>query len=360
MKLLVVSDAWIPRSTAWSAPCEATNRELRARRPHGRDDRARPVPHRALPELSARSGCRCCPWRRLAQRIAAARPDAIHIATEGPLGLAARALLRAPRPALHHRVSHALPAIPDSDASACRRRWVYGFLRRFHGAADARAGRRRSRSTRDLAAHRLDQHRALDARRRPRRLPARQPALDRHGPAGAGVPLRRPRRRSRRTSRPSSSSTCRAAKRGRRRRPASCAACRRATRTCISSARCRASDLARHVRERRRVRVPEPHRHLRPGDARGARLRHAGGGLPGAGPARRRRRQRRGGARCRPALRRARRAAHRPARAAGSTRSASRGVRRRASSSICNRPSTAPRRRIACLPPESSPPPPSA
>ena len=173
-------------------------------------------------------------------------------------------------------------------------------------------------------------------------------------PQGAGVPLRRPRLgREEHRGLPRDRPAGQPRRRRHRPRPAPPAGALpgRALRRRAAARRARAP-----VRDCRCVRVPEPHRHLRPGDARGARLRHAGGGLPGAGAARRRRQQRRSGAGRRPAPRCAPCAAHRRARVAGSTRSASRGARRRASSSICNRPSTAPRRRIACFPPELSPP----
>ncbi len=40
------------------------------------------------------------------------RPDCIHIATEGPIGLAMRAFCLRVRPALHYELSHPLPGIP--------------------------------------------------------------------------------------------------------------------------------------------------------------------------------------------------------------------------------------------------------
>jgi glycosyltransferase involved in cell wall biosynthesis len=78
-------------------------------------------------------------WRAgdaLARLLEAARPDAIHVATEGPLGLAARAYCRRHRlpftTAFHSRFPEFLTAafgIP-----AC---WGYAALRRFHAPSSA-------------------------------------------------------------------------------------------------------------------------------------------------------------------------------------------------------------------------------
>ena len=92
------------------------------------------------------------------------------------------------------------------------------------------------------------------------------------------------------------------------------------------------------LRQRRRVRVPEPHRHLRPGAARGARRGPAGRGLPGAGTARRHRRLRLRCARPRPRPSGGARARRSRARAAARTPSPSHGAAAPSSSSaICTR-----------------------
>ena len=133
MKLLVVSDAWHPQVNGVVRTIEATNRELQ------RDGHTVvmvepgmfttvPCPRYGEIRLSL------FPYRRVAARIAAERPDAIHLATEGPLGQAARRYCVAHglpfTTAYHTRFPQYLKAmfgIPES--------WVYGFLRRFHGAA---------------------------------------------------------------------------------------------------------------------------------------------------------------------------------------------------------------------------------
>ena len=192
------------------------------------------------------------------------------------------------------------------------RSWVYGFLRRFHGAASARDGRRRSRSTATSPAHRPDQHR--DAGRAAststssspsRRWPHREPASGRSSSTSAAS-------RSRRTSRPSSSSTCPAPSGS----PATARTCAELQARYPGRALRRRASRARSSRACTRARTcscsraaPTPSawccsrrwpaaRRWRP--------------IPVAGAARRRRQQRRSGARRRPALRRAARAAHRP------------------------------------------------
>ena len=72
----------------------------------------------------------------MARRIDAFRPEALHIATEGPLGWQARAVARARRwpfsTAFHTRFPeyvHARVRVPLA--------WTYALLRRFHGAGSA-------------------------------------------------------------------------------------------------------------------------------------------------------------------------------------------------------------------------------
>ena len=49
--------------------------------------------------------------RAIAAHIAKAKPDFIHIATEGPIGLMTRRYCRKTQMAVHHELSHALPGI---------------------------------------------------------------------------------------------------------------------------------------------------------------------------------------------------------------------------------------------------------
>ena len=49
--------------------------------------------------------------KKIAERIEAAKPDAIHIATEGPIGYRRARLLHADRPAVHDELHDAVPGI---------------------------------------------------------------------------------------------------------------------------------------------------------------------------------------------------------------------------------------------------------
>src|SRR6202158_3540816 len=72
--------------------------------------------------------------RRIAERIDAARPDAIHIATEGPIGFAVRSYCRR-----HGRpfTTSYTTRFPEyiSARSPMPQDWIYATLRWFHGAA---------------------------------------------------------------------------------------------------------------------------------------------------------------------------------------------------------------------------------
>ncbi len=72
--------------------------------------------------------------KKIAQRIEAAKPDAIHIATEGPIGHAARAYcLRIGRPFTTSYTTRFPEYI--SARSPIPAQWIYSALRRFHAAA---------------------------------------------------------------------------------------------------------------------------------------------------------------------------------------------------------------------------------
>lgn len=132
MRVLVVSDAWRPQVNGVvrtiehlieQAPAFGVEIELLT------PDRFRTLPMPTYPEIRlslARAGA-------VAKMIAAARVDAIHISTEGPLGLAARrACMRSGRPfttSYHTR----FPEYVRSRAPIPQR-WTYAWLRRFHNA----------------------------------------------------------------------------------------------------------------------------------------------------------------------------------------------------------------------------------
>jgi glycosyltransferase involved in cell wall biosynthesis len=133
MRLLTVTDAWHPQVNGVVRTIEATNRELQ-RAGHDctvitpQEFSTIPCPGYGEIRLSV------LPYRKVAHRIDACAPDAIHIATEGPLGQAARRFC----------VRHALPfttayhtRFPQYVQAmfGIREHWVYRFLRWFHAPA---------------------------------------------------------------------------------------------------------------------------------------------------------------------------------------------------------------------------------
>ena len=72
--------------------------------------------------------------RGIARRIEAARPDAIHIATEGPIGLAVRSYCRRQRRPFTTSYTTRFPEY-ISARSPIPEAWIYAVLRRFHAAA---------------------------------------------------------------------------------------------------------------------------------------------------------------------------------------------------------------------------------
>ena len=133
MKIALITDAWRPQTngvvttlTCTLAGLQRLGHETLAVTPEAFRTIACPT----YPEirLALFSG------RQVARRLEGFAPDAVHIATEGPLGQAARAwCLRADHPfttSYHTQFPEYVRArfpIPES--------WSYAFLRRFHGKA---------------------------------------------------------------------------------------------------------------------------------------------------------------------------------------------------------------------------------
>ncbi len=128
----MVIDAWAPQVNGVVRTLSTVAAELRAMG-HVVEvigpDRFRSVACPPYPEIRLA----LLPRRRLARLIATFAPDALHIATEGPLGLAARAWARRKgvgfTTSFHTRFPeyiHARTAIPVGPA--------YAWMRRFHGA----------------------------------------------------------------------------------------------------------------------------------------------------------------------------------------------------------------------------------
>ena len=131
-RILIVSDAWHPQVNGVVRTLDTTARELRALG-HTVEivgpDRFRTLPMPSYPDIKLS----ILPQRRLGRMIEHFGPDALHIATEGPLGLAARAWAVkrgcAFTTAFHTRFAeylHARVRVPTA--------WSYRALRRFHDA----------------------------------------------------------------------------------------------------------------------------------------------------------------------------------------------------------------------------------
>lgn len=135
MRILIVTDAWLPQVNGVVRTYQTLARELAAighetRFVTPQDFRTLPCP--TYPEIRLA----LLPARRLARLIEAAQPAAVHIATEGPLGLAARRYcLRRGLPftsSFHTKFPeylHARTRVPV--------RWGYAAMRWFHGPSQA-------------------------------------------------------------------------------------------------------------------------------------------------------------------------------------------------------------------------------
>ncbi|MBI1182157.1 MAG: glycosyltransferase [Alphaproteobacteria bacterium] len=133
MKIAIVSDAWYPQVNGVVRTLDTTRSEL-LKMGHEvlmiTPDLFRTVPMPTYPEIRLA----VLPRRRVHNMLAAFQPDAIHIATEGPLGWAARRVcLKSDlsfTTAFHTRFAEYVAArfhVPLS--------WSYAMLRRFHSPA---------------------------------------------------------------------------------------------------------------------------------------------------------------------------------------------------------------------------------
>ena len=133
-RILIVTDAWHPQVNGVVRTLTTVVSELRAMG-HVVEvigpDRFRTVPCPTYPDIALS----LLPRRRLIRLIEAFKPEALHIATEGPLGLAARSWARRTRfrftTAFHTRFAEYLKARTGIPV-----RPVYALMRRFHGAGD--------------------------------------------------------------------------------------------------------------------------------------------------------------------------------------------------------------------------------
>jgi 1,2-diacylglycerol 3-alpha-glucosyltransferase/glucuronosyltransferase len=133
LHLALVTDAWAPQVNGVVRTLQRTRLELE-RLGHRVDvispDQFRTIPCPTYPEIRLA----LLPWRKLSRRLDALKPDAIHIATEGPLGRAARAWClrrRVPFTTAYHT------RFPEYVAArlAIPLAWTYAIVRRFHAPA---------------------------------------------------------------------------------------------------------------------------------------------------------------------------------------------------------------------------------
>ena len=133
MNIVIVSDAWLPQVNGVVRTLATVRDELTAMGHRVEvigPDRFRSLPCPTYPEIRLA----LFPGRRLARAVDALQPCAIHIATEGPLGYAARRYCRKNgypfTTALHTRFPEYLEArlgVPPA--------WVYAVMRWFHRPA---------------------------------------------------------------------------------------------------------------------------------------------------------------------------------------------------------------------------------
>ncbi len=132
--MLIVSDAWQPQVNGVVRTLATLVRELHAMGVIADvvgPDRFRTLPCPTYPDIRLS----VLPARKLAKIVTQFRPDALHIATEGPLGIAVRALARRRgwifTTAFHTRFPEYLRArvmVPTAI--------TYAWLRRFHNAGN--------------------------------------------------------------------------------------------------------------------------------------------------------------------------------------------------------------------------------
>jgi len=133
-RLLIVTDAWLPQVNGVVRTLTTVVAELRAMG-HVVEviapDRFHTIPCPTYSDIPLA----LLPRRRMVRLIQAFRPDALHIATEGPLGMAARSWAMRTgfsfTTAFHTRFAEYIKARTGLPV------WpVYAWMRRFHGAAD--------------------------------------------------------------------------------------------------------------------------------------------------------------------------------------------------------------------------------
>jgi glycosyltransferase involved in cell wall biosynthesis len=134
-KIVIISDAWYPQVNGVVRTLETVAKHL-TRLGHEvamiTPDQFRGVPCPTYPEIRLAFNA----WPRVGQMLGYSQPDSIFIATEGPLGLAARQFCRSRGLKFTTNYSTKFPEyislrfhIPEE--------WSYKYFRWFHNAADA-------------------------------------------------------------------------------------------------------------------------------------------------------------------------------------------------------------------------------
>ncbi|UTW07446.1 glycosyltransferase family 4 protein [Pseudomonas benzenivorans] len=135
MRILIVSDAWSPQVNGVVTSLQALVGELRAlghqvKLLSPQDFRSRPCP--TYPEIPLVWDL----WR-VGPAIRDFRPDCVHLATEGPLGWAARRWLARRRLAFSSAVHTRFPEYIHTRWRWLPLSWGYAFLRLFHRPSQA-------------------------------------------------------------------------------------------------------------------------------------------------------------------------------------------------------------------------------
>lgn len=135
MRIVIVTDAWYPQVNGVVRALDRT-RELLVERGHEVEvigpDRFRTVPLPTYPEIRLA----LTRPRRVGELLAAFEPDAVHVATEGPLGWCARSWLKGrglPFTTSFHTMFPSYVKV----RTGIPERWTWALIRRFHAAARA-------------------------------------------------------------------------------------------------------------------------------------------------------------------------------------------------------------------------------
>ncbi|BBK45122.1 GDP-mannose-dependent alpha-mannosyltransferase [Allostella vacuolata] len=133
MHIAIVTDAWSPQVNGVVRTLATVKGELE-KRGHVVEviapDQFRTIPCPTYPEIRLA----ILPGRGVRRRLDAMAPDAIHVATEGPLGMAARAYCRRRRLAFTTSFHTRFPEYVEA-RTGLPRAWLYAWMRRFHAPA---------------------------------------------------------------------------------------------------------------------------------------------------------------------------------------------------------------------------------